>query len=113
MIVETTDARFQEDVLAAPGLTLLDLRGTSDGPSRAQGPVLARFAAAHPEVRVVKLDTEKHAGFAAHLGVRAVPTLLVFKDGFALAGAVGVQHDYAIGRLLRDAERRAEAIPQA
>jgi thioredoxin 1 len=112
-IQETTDTRFEADVLAAPGVTLLDIRAASHGPSRAQGPILERFAATHPSVRVVKLDTDKHPQLAAHLGIKAVPTLLVFKDGFALAGAVGVQHDYALDRLLEAAERRAETIPQA
>jgi thioredoxin-like negative regulator of GroEL len=110
--IETTESQFESDVLAAPGVTILDVRG-GDGPSRIQGPILERFAASHPGVRVVKLDTDKHPKLAANLGVRAVPTLLVFKDGFALVGAVGVQYDHAIDRLLEAAERRAETIPQA
>lgn len=113
MIHETTDARFLEDVLAAPGLTLLEIRPRSHAPSRMQRPILERFARLHPDIRIVALDADKHPQLAANLGANADPSVLVFQDGFALAGARGLLSEPAIDRLLHAARRRAEAIPQA
>ncbi|OQX47472.1 MAG: thiol reductase thioredoxin, partial [Candidatus Sedimenticola endophacoides] len=46
-----------------------------------------------PEVRLLKLNTEEHQGIAARLGIRSIPTLILFLEGRELqrmSGAMDV-----------------------
>ncbi|GAA1325481.1 hypothetical protein GCM10009592_10040 [Brachybacterium rhamnosum] len=44
-------------------------------------PVFAAVAAEHPEVLFVSVDTEVEPGLAAAAQVRALPMLMIFRDG--------------------------------
>lgn len=112
MIHETTDLSFRDDVLGVAGVTLVDFWEPASGQSGVQAPILERFAATHPGVRVVKVNTRKNPRLAGTFGVKE-PSLLVFKDGQPLVASTGVHHSYALERLLHFAEERAELIPQA
>jgi thioredoxin 1 len=113
MIVETSETRFRDDVLYAEGVTLVDFWAPDSGKSGVQGPILEEFAADRPDVRVVKVNARRFPRLAGALGVKELPALVVFKDGRPLASMAGVQHRYALGRLVRAAEARADRIPEA
>ncbi len=51
------------------------------GPCKAAAPQADAFAAAHPDVVVAKLDVDLLPEVAARFMVRAVPTVIVLKDG--------------------------------
>lgn len=112
MIQETNDLTFGRDVLGAAGVTLVDFWEPASGQSGVQAPILERFAATHPKVRVLKVNTRKNPRIASTFGVKE-PSLFVFKDGQPLVASTGVHHTYALERLLDAAEERAERIPQA
>ncbi len=113
MIRETTDRSFRDDVLTAAGVTIVDFWAPASGQSGVQGPILERYAAQHPGVRVVKVNAQRNPRLAGTFGVKEVPALLVFKDGQPLVASTGVHHSYAIDRLLQAAQDRADRIPQA
>ncbi|GAA1333423.1 thioredoxin family protein [Brachybacterium rhamnosum] len=50
-------------------------------PCRRFAPVFAGVAAEHPEVLFASVDTEAEPGLAAAAQVRALPTLMIFRDG--------------------------------
>jgi thioredoxin 2 len=60
------------------------------GPCRAFAPVLERFAREDAgRFVVLKLDTEAHPDAAARFGIRAIPTLAVFRGGREVDRAQG------------------------
>lgn len=49
----------------------------------------SRFSKKYPDVRFYKLDVDESPEVAQELGVRAMPTFYVFKDGEKVADVVG------------------------
>jgi thioredoxin 1 len=63
------------------GIVLVDFRAGWYGPSRRFATVFEAAAERHPDLLFATVDVESERDLAADLGVRAVPTLLVFRDG--------------------------------
>jgi thioredoxin 1 len=86
----TTDASFKTDVLEAGVPVLVDFWAPWCGPCRAVAPVLEQLATELAgRVKIVKVNVDENNEVAGALGVRSIPTLVVFKGGQAVEGAVG------------------------
>jgi thioredoxin 2 len=60
------------------------------GPCHAMAPHYDRVAAElEPEMRFLKVDTEREPGLAAQYGIRSIPTLMVFAGGRLVAQQAG------------------------
>ena len=85
-----TDASFETDVLTADGPVLVDFWAEWCGPCRAGTPALEQLAEEFGgKVTVVKLNIDENPDVPAKYAVRAIPTMILFKDGAAAATQVG------------------------
>jgi len=77
-----TDQTFEQEVLKSDAPVLVDFWATWCGPCRMVGPVLEEVASEQGDkIRVVKLDVDANPSTAGRFGVRAIPTMIVFKNG--------------------------------
>ncbi|MFZ4121134.1 MAG: thioredoxin [Caulobacterales bacterium] len=88
--IKVTDDSFQNDVLQAQGPVLVDFWAEWCGPCKQIGPALEDIAGEFAgRVQVVKLNIDENPLTPTQLNVRGIPTLMVFKDGKAIATRVG------------------------
>ena len=85
-----TDASFKADVLESGVPVLVDFWAPWCGPCRAVAPVLDQLdAELSGRLKIVKMNVDENQQIPGALGVRSIPTLVVFKEGKAVQGAVG------------------------
>jgi len=70
-------------------LVVLDAFATWCGPCKVIAPQVVKFSNAYPEARFYKIDVDECPDVAQELGIRAMPTFMLFKDGEKVEEVVG------------------------
>lgn len=85
-----TDQSFQADVLDSELPVLVDFWAEWCGPCKMIAPALEEIAGALGEkVTVAKINIDENPDTPGKYGVRGIPTMLLFKNGEAVAQKVG------------------------
>lgn len=92
-LIHVTDAEFESQVLKADMPVLVDFWAGWCGPCLAIAPVIQELAGEYDgRLIVAKMDVDKSPVTPGRYGIRAIPTLIIFKEGQVveqITGAVG------------------------
>ena len=88
--IKVTDDSFETDVLKASTPVLVDFGAEWCGPCKQIGPALEQIADEMAgQVTVAKLNIDDRPVTPSKLGVKGIPTLMLFKDGQMTSMKVG------------------------
>lgn len=87
----TTDGNFTKDVLQADTPVIVDFWAEWCGPCRMLSPILEEVAKEmEGKVNILKMNIDENPTMPAQLGVRSIPTMVLFKKGQAVSTKVGL-----------------------
>ncbi len=80
-VTSVSDATFQDEVIASDKLVLVDFWAEWCGPCKMLAPLLDEIDAEIEDIKIVKVDVDANPNVTVQYGVRAMPTLILFKNG--------------------------------
>ena len=80
---------FDELVLKSDKPVLLDFWATWCGPCRMVAPIVEEIAEENESIAVGKIDVDEDRELAVQFGITSIPTLILMKNGEAVATVVG------------------------
>lgn len=87
MAVNVTDSNYKE--FTSTGVALIDIWAPWCGPCKIIGPIIDALSNEYDNVRIGKLNADENSETPQQLGVRSIPTILIYKDGEIVERHVG------------------------
>jgi thioredoxin 1 len=79
---------------------LVDFSADWCGACRALSPILTEFERRNSDVKVVRLNIDENRELAEYFQIRAIPTLMVFKNGKMTARQTGVADQTGLQKMV-------------
>lgn len=96
-VVILNEGNFEEEVINSSVPVLVDFWAVWCGPCSMIAPVVDEIAQEMKgKVKVGKVNVDESPALAGRYGIRAIPTLLIFKNGKVVDQIIGVQPKAAI-----------------
>ncbi len=81
-ITEISDETFEQEVLKSDKPTLVDFWAPWCGPCKAIAPFLEELSIAYSDrIKFTKMNVDDNPKTPGKLGIRSIPTLIIFKNG--------------------------------
>ncbi|KAK9839329.1 hypothetical protein WJX81_008586 [Elliptochloris bilobata] len=100
--IEAAQLASFEEMVCSSDVTLVDFHATWCGPCQLMSKILAPIADEFKgQVNVVKVDTDQYPKLASRYNVKALPTLLLFREGRAVDRVEGVMAEALLAKRVR------------
>jgi thioredoxin 1 len=87
MAVKVTDSTYQS--FTESGIALIDFKAEWCRPCLALSPIVEELSNEYDNVRIGKVDVDENPETSKQLGIRSIPTILIYKDGQIVEKHVG------------------------
>jgi thioredoxin 1 len=117
-IIDVTDANFEAEVLKSSIPTVIDFWAEWCAPCRAIAPIVKDLSAQYDgKVKVVKMNIDENPATPGKYGVRAIPTVLAFKNCAVVGQITGARPRSAFeagpaSSVTRRLNRRPQTAPR-
>jgi len=103
MAAQVNDAGFDAEVLKDALPVLVDFWAPWCGPCRAIAPVIEELAQEFEgKVKILKMNVDENPGTPSKYGIRAIPTLILFKGGEVVEQVTGAVSKASLKQMLND-----------
>ena len=86
-----TDTQFESEVLKHKGLVLVDFWAEWCGPCRQLLPIMEELSGeVSDKIKIYKMNVDEAPATPANLGIRSIPSLLMFRDGKLIDTKIGL-----------------------
>ncbi|MFK5856828.1 MAG: thioredoxin [Bacteroidota bacterium] len=100
-LIILTDASFKKQIKS--GVTLVDFWAAWCMPCKVLGPIVSEVAdELGDKAAICKLNIDENKKTSAELGIRSIPTIIIFKDGKIVKKIVGVKSKGVIIKAVKE-----------
>ena len=100
---DITDDQFEDKVINAKSVVLVDFWAPWCGPCKAIAPFIEKIAQEFKgDVDVVKVNVDANPIYSSRLGVRSIPTLILFRNGEIIKELMGAPDPQGLVNLLEE-----------
>jgi len=102
--LQVSDATFEDEILKSDIPAMVDFWAAWCGPCRAIAPVVEELARDYQgKVKVAKMNVDENPKTPVKFGIRAIPTLIIFKGGQVVEQITGAVSRSLIENALKKA----------
>lgn len=89
--MEISDDNFDSEILQSENPAVVDFWAPWCGPCKAIGPILEELAGTFGDrIKFTKCNVDDNPGTPGKFGIKAIPTLIFFKDGKVMEQITGM-----------------------